>query len=79
MAKALESAPGKLYPLKCDVTKETSVKEAFSWVKSKLGGADIHVNNAGVCDYHSLVGQCTWISRVNCHTFVTCSVLGIAK
>jgi NAD(P)-dependent dehydrogenase (short-subunit alcohol dehydrogenase family) len=60
MAKSLESAPGKLYPLKCDVRKETDVKEAFNWVKYKLGGADIHVNNAGVADYNTLVGESTW-------------------
>jgi NADP+-dependent farnesol dehydrogenase len=60
MAKALESAPGKLYPLKCDVTKETDVKDAFNWVKHNLGGADIHVNNAGVASSHTLVGECTY-------------------
>ncbi|PNF16593.1 Dehydrogenase/reductase SDR family member 11 [Cryptotermes secundus] len=54
MANSLKSEPGKLHPLKCDVTKESDVKEAFKWVNSKLGGADIHVNNAGVADYNTL-------------------------
>ncbi|XP_069683489.1 dehydrogenase/reductase SDR family member 11-like [Periplaneta americana] len=48
LAESLKSQPGKLYPLKCDITKETEVQEAFKWVKSNLGGVDILINNAGV-------------------------------
>jgi NAD(P)-dependent dehydrogenase (short-subunit alcohol dehydrogenase family) len=57
IAKSLRSAPGKLYPLKCDVSKESDVKETFKWVKSNLGAVDILVNNAGVCDYNHLTGN----------------------
>jgi NADP+-dependent farnesol dehydrogenase len=56
LVKSLKSAPGKLYPLKCDVSKESDVKEAFKWVKSNLGGISILVNNAGVCDFNTLIG-----------------------
>ncbi|XP_069683463.1 farnesol dehydrogenase-like [Periplaneta americana] len=48
LSKSLASAKGKLYAVKCDVTKESDVKEAFKWVKSNLGGVDILINNAGV-------------------------------
>ena len=48
LAKKLPSDKGKLHPLKCDVSKEAEVKEAFQWVKKHLGGVDILVNNAGV-------------------------------
>jgi NAD(P)-dependent dehydrogenase (short-subunit alcohol dehydrogenase family) len=58
IAKSLQSAPGKLYPLKCDVSKESDVKETFKWVKSNLGAVDILVNNAGVGDYNHLIGKC---------------------
>ncbi|XP_069683473.1 dehydrogenase/reductase SDR family member 11-like [Periplaneta americana] len=51
----LKSASGKLYPLKCDVTNESDVKEAFKWVKSNLGGVDILVNNAGGDSGNSLI------------------------
>jgi hypothetical protein len=71
MANSLKSAPGKLYPLKCDVRKESDIKEAFKWVKSKLGGADIHVNNAGVADYNNLIGEHALICRVNLLNIMT--------
>ncbi|XP_069683503.1 farnesol dehydrogenase-like [Periplaneta americana] len=54
LANSFKSAPGKLYPLKCDVTKEEEVKEAFKWVKDNLGGTDILVNNAGVASMNTL-------------------------
>jgi NAD(P)-dependent dehydrogenase (short-subunit alcohol dehydrogenase family) len=43
----VKRAPGKLHALKCDVTKENEVQEAFKWVKTNLGGVDILINNAG--------------------------------
>jgi NADP+-dependent farnesol dehydrogenase len=57
MAKLLRSEPGKLHPLKCDVSKESDIKEAFKWVKSNLGVVDILINNAGVCDFNTLIGK----------------------
>ncbi|KAK7864238.1 hypothetical protein R5R35_009508 [Gryllus longicercus] len=39
---------GQLHCVKCDVSKEDEVLEAFKWVKDNLGGVDILVNNAGV-------------------------------
>ncbi|XP_069683508.1 farnesol dehydrogenase-like [Periplaneta americana] len=54
LANTLKSASGKLYPLKCDVTKEEEVKEAFQWVKANLGGVHILVNNAGVASDNTL-------------------------
>ncbi|XP_069683510.1 farnesol dehydrogenase-like [Periplaneta americana] len=54
LEESLKSALGKLYPRKCDVTKEEEVKEAFKWVKDNLGGTDILVNNAGVASVNTL-------------------------
>jgi len=44
----LQNEPGKLHPVKCDVTKEQDILAAFSWIKEHLGGVDIMINNAGV-------------------------------
>ncbi|XP_023719731.1 farnesol dehydrogenase isoform X1 [Cryptotermes secundus] len=44
----LSTAPGKLHPLKCDITKENDIISSFAWVKENLGGVDILINNAGV-------------------------------
>jgi NADP+-dependent farnesol dehydrogenase len=63
LAKSLKSEQGKLHPLKCDVSKESDIKEAFKWVTSNLGGVDILVNNAGVGDYNTLLGECLYKMR----------------
>jgi NADP+-dependent farnesol dehydrogenase len=36
-----------MYAVECDVTDETSIKAAFEWVETNLGGVDILINNAG--------------------------------
>jgi NAD(P)-dependent dehydrogenase (short-subunit alcohol dehydrogenase family) len=48
LSKSLKSAKGKLYAVKCDVSKESDVQAAFKWVKAKLRGVDILVNNSAV-------------------------------
>jgi NADP+-dependent farnesol dehydrogenase len=57
LAEFLKSAPGKLYALKCDITKEAEVQEAFKWIKTNLGGVDILINNAGVASNSKLIGS----------------------
>ncbi|RZC36476.1 adh short, KR, and/or NAD binding 10 domain containing protein, partial [Asbolus verrucosus] len=47
MICTLTDAPGELYAVKCDVTNEEEILEAFSWVKENLGPVHILVNNAG--------------------------------
>lgn len=42
------TATGKLYAIKCDLTKEDEIKSAFVWINGNLGGVDILVNNAGI-------------------------------
>jgi NAD(P)-dependent dehydrogenase (short-subunit alcohol dehydrogenase family) len=57
LSKSLQSATGKLYAIKCDVSKDTDIDMAFKWVKDNLGGVDILVNNAGVRLPRPLIGK----------------------
>jgi NADP+-dependent farnesol dehydrogenase len=57
LSKSLKSVKGKLYAVKCDITKESHIISAFKWVKENLGGVDILVNSAGVALDSSLIGK----------------------
>jgi NADP+-dependent farnesol dehydrogenase len=57
LSKSLQSPTGKLYAIKCDVTKDSDIETAFRWVKDNLGGVDILVNNAGVGLHSPLIGK----------------------
>lgn len=48
---------GKLCVMPCDVTDETDVSRAFSFVVDKWNGVDIMVNNAGVIEYSRVIGK----------------------
>jgi NAD(P)-dependent dehydrogenase (short-subunit alcohol dehydrogenase family) len=57
LSKSLESATGKLYAVKCDISNESQVLAAFKWVKDNLGGVDILINSAAVATETSLTGK----------------------
>jgi NAD(P)-dependent dehydrogenase (short-subunit alcohol dehydrogenase family) len=57
LSKSLQSETGKLYAIKCDVSKNSDIEMAFKWVKDNLGGVDILVNNAVVGLPTSLIGK----------------------
>ncbi|KAF6200185.1 hypothetical protein GE061_006487 [Apolygus lucorum] len=57
LAAGLKGEKGKLSPVKCDVTKEEDVKNAFAWVKKNLGAPSVVINNAGVLK-QSLLSSC---------------------
>ena len=57
LSKSLQSETGKLYAVKCDVTKNSDIETAFKWVKDNLGGVDILINNAGVAVRSPLIGK----------------------
>ncbi|XP_060523996.1 farnesol dehydrogenase-like [Cylas formicarius] len=48
LSKKLSGEKGKLHAVKCDVTKEEDILEAFKWVRENLGPVSILVNNAGL-------------------------------
>lgn len=39
---------GELHAIKCDVTIEQEIKDAFAWIDENLDGIHILVNNAGI-------------------------------
>ncbi|XP_063220370.1 dehydrogenase/reductase SDR family member 11-like isoform X2 [Bacillus rossius redtenbacheri] len=54
LADSLKDAPGKLYAVKADLSKEEDIMVAFQWVKDNLGGVDLLVNNAAVAHNNNL-------------------------
>ena len=46
LSNSLQSATGKLYAVKCDISKDSDTETTFKWIKDNLGGVDILVNNA---------------------------------
>lgn len=48
LAKKLSNASGQLHSIKCDVTSEQDILNAFKWTKDHLGPISILINNAGV-------------------------------
>ena len=57
LSKSLQSATGKLYAVKCDVSKDYDIETAFKWIKDNLGGVDILVNNAAAAPIIPLIGR----------------------
>lgn len=51
------NATGKLYAVKCDITKDDDIVKAFGWIVFELGGIDVLVNNAGLIKHMSLTEE----------------------
>ena len=45
---AANSSSGKVISAKCDVRREDEIKAMFEMAKSRFGGVDVCVNNAGL-------------------------------
>lgn len=50
-------APGKLYAVKCDISKDDDVVKAFGWILFELGGVDVLINNAGITRSVSITSE----------------------
>lgn len=54
-AKIPKHSKGVLHARQCDISNEDEVKSTFNWIKSKFGGIDVLVNNAGVTRSTNLI------------------------
>jgi len=57
LSKSLQSATGKLYAVKCDVSKDSDIETTFNCIKENLGWVDILVKNAAAGFYIPLIGN----------------------
>ncbi|CAG7820779.1 unnamed protein product, partial [Allacma fusca] len=48
--------PGKLIPIRCDVSNERDIDKMFKWIETNYRGVDICVNNAGFSSKETLLG-----------------------
>ncbi|CRL02305.1 CLUMA_CG015284, isoform A [Clunio marinus] len=57
IGKQLGETPGKIYAHKCDVSDLESVKETFKWIEEKFGFIHIHINNAAILFYGTILDK----------------------
>lgn len=50
-------AKGKLYAVKCDLTRDDDIVKAFAWISFELGSIDVLVNNAGICTLSAITTE----------------------
>ncbi|KAL1517897.1 hypothetical protein ABEB36_001601 [Hypothenemus hampei] len=54
LSQKLSNKKGKLYSLKCDVTKEQEILNAFQWIEENVGHPQILINNAGILQKNTI-------------------------
>jgi NAD(P)-dependent dehydrogenase (short-subunit alcohol dehydrogenase family) len=59
LAASMKDAPGKIIPFTGDVSKESTVTEAIDLAVKEFGRLDILINNAGIMDDMSPIGDVT--------------------
>lgn len=74
LALKLSGHKGRLHALKCDMTCESDILEAFKWVKANLGPVSVLVNNAGLSQPNTLIRGNTQMWK----TVLDTNVLGLS-
>lgn len=65
LEEALEGLPGRLLPLRVDITDEGAVRTFVQTAASRLGGLNVLVNNAGILRDGKLIQQEDgWVRRL---------------
>lgn len=52
-----QKLPGKIYPMRCDVSKEEEILNVFKWIKEELGEVNVLVNNAAIIVNEKIIGE----------------------
>lgn len=73
-SKLPKNCAGKIHPIRCDVTNEDEVRDAFAWAEKHLNGVDVLVNNAGVVRATKLVDR---DNSKAIHDIVNTNILGV--
>ncbi|KAG5886730.1 hypothetical protein JTB14_027152 [Gonioctena quinquepunctata] len=73
-ARKLTGKRGILHPLKCDISEESDILEAFSYIKNHLGLVHVLKNNAGIAKISSLMDDETemWKQILNVNILGLC-------
>ncbi|KAB7503575.1 Dehydrogenase/reductase SDR family member 11 [Armadillidium nasatum] len=81
LSESLKDAKGSLLPIKCDLTKESDIRNLFNKIKEEFGGVDICINNAGLSNGKKLlegtVEEMREMTDVNIIALCLCSQLAI--
>lgn len=59
LARKLVNMNGELFPVPTDISNESEVLEAFTWIKENLGPIHVLINNAGLCQRSSILESTT--------------------
>ncbi|MDX6198317.1 MAG: hypothetical protein QOJ79_1468 [Actinomycetota bacterium] len=73
--RAVDSLPGSVLALSCDVVDDIAVNRSINEVASAFGGIDIVVNNAGI----GAVGDVTANDDAEWHRVLDVNVVGMAR
>ncbi|XP_037938582.1 farnesol dehydrogenase-like [Teleopsis dalmanni] len=65
----------RFYALKCDVSVEEDILNAFAWVDKKFGGVDVLINNAGILRSTQIVAS---NNSADLRATVDVNIMGVA-
>ncbi|XP_037938583.1 farnesol dehydrogenase-like [Teleopsis dalmanni] len=65
----------RFHALRCDVSNEEDIHNAFEWVEKELGGVDVLINNAGIFRSTEIVAE---NNTADLRATVNVNILGVA-
>ncbi|XP_043483271.1 farnesol dehydrogenase-like isoform X4 [Leptopilina heterotoma] len=59
----IKNEKGSFHPIKCDISREEDIINAFQWIKKNFKTVDILVNNAGAVDFGLTIESSTEVLK----------------